>query len=289
MESAIILCRESTTKKENSNLKKQELSWRTFCADNSIDIIWIYYEKDSWIIWDRPILDKAIKHAIDNKVNYFIVYELDRLSKSSLKTKEIYDNLRENNIELKESKNKKIYKENNIINSNIYNWNIWDNSEYMNSICEQCILNNHNTLLSRTINKKIQLERIWYQTRKSNFWYYNKKIRTEFGRAVIQLEHPIKWKWIKYMFNKKANSNLSEKEIVDNLNNKWFISKNKKKLTVKQLKNYIKNPIYAWYLASKWTWYKFIKTPYKGLISINTWDKANQWKIQLSKIIEKKE
>lgn len=104
METAILHCRESRTNKETNNLINQEFSWRTFCANNWIDIIWIYYEKGSWIWRNRPVLDNAIKQAIESKVNYFIVYEYDRLSKESWITKEIYDNLRENNIELKESK-----------------------------------------------------------------------------------------------------------------------------------------------------------------------------------------
>ncbi len=48
----------------------------------------------------------------------------------------------------------------------------------------------------------------------------------------------------------------------------------------------IKKPVYAWVKKSKWTWYEAIKTPYDWLVSIETWNKANRWKI---KIIERED
>jgi len=106
MKKAIIYCRVSTLKQETNSLIKQELSCRNFCNNNRIQILWIYIEKSSWKEKYRPILDKAINNAIEDKVNYFITYNVDRLSWEYLYFKEIYNVLKENYIELTETKNR---------------------------------------------------------------------------------------------------------------------------------------------------------------------------------------
>jgi len=52
-------------------------------------------------------------------------------------------------------------------------------------------------------------------------------------------------------------------------------------MDVKYMQELIKNPIYAWILVTKWTWNKPIKAAYEWLVSIETWNKANRWKIKI--------
>jgi len=94
-------------------------------------------------------------------------------------------------------------------------------------------------IIQRTIPREIELEQMWYKVRQANFWYINKKIKTSFWKATIQVKHPIEWEWIQEIFKKRAKWNLTDKEIVDEVNLKWYKSRRNKALSVKQMQVYI--------------------------------------------------
>ena len=291
---AIIYCRVSTKKQEKDwdSLENQEKVCRKYCKNNNIQVIWVYKEAFTWKKKDRPIFNESINSAINNKVNYFIIYDIDRFSREWYW---VYSDLKNNLfkywIELRDSKNiiqsKKPVIENELVDMSQYNWNLENSSEYAEVILSTQAQIEGKKIIQRTIPREIELEQMWYKTRQSNFWFLNKKIKTNFGKATIQIKDPIEWEWIIEIFEKRANWNYSDSEIVEILNNKWFKTRRNYKLTIKHLQEYIKNTIYCWILVSKWTWYKPIKTPYEWLVSIDLWNKANKWKIKIIEIDKK--
>ena len=238
---------------------------------------------------NRPIFNEAIQNAIENKVKYFIIFDIDRFSREWYWVySEIKEKLLDNWIILKDSKNiiwdTNIVIKNNLIDMSQYKWNIENHSEYAEVMISTQAKIEWKKIIQRTIPKEIELEQMWYHTRQPNFWFQNKKIRTSFWKATIQIEAPIEWKWIKEIFEKRAKWLLTDKEIVKELNLKWFKKRSWKSLDVKYLQELIKKPIYAWIIYSKWSWYKPIKAAYKWLVDIEIWNKANKWKIEIIKI-----
>lgn len=291
MKKAIIYCRVSTQKQQREweSLENQESVCRLYCEKNSLDVIWVYKEAFTWKKSNRPVFNEAFKNAIKNQVSYFVVFDIDRFSRewfwiySTLK-----DELSNNWIALRDSKNiiweSNIVVENSIVDMKQYKWNMENKNEMAEMVYSAQAKIEWNKIIQRTIPREIILEQEWYQVRPSNFWYKNKKISTTNGKKTIQIKDWIEWDWIIEMFVNRAEGIYSDQEIVDRLNLKWFKTRNWKDLTVKLMQVYIKKPIYTWIVLSKWTWNKPIKAKYEWLVSIETWNQANRWKVRINKI-----
>lgn len=286
MKKWIIYCRISTSKQEQDwdSLTNQELACRRYCKNNWIVVLRVYKETFTWKEKSRPIFDEAINNSKENKVDYFIIFDIDRFSRQWYWVySDLKEDLYKSNIELRDSKNiiqwNVIVMHNDIVEMWQYAWNIENTSEYAEVMISTQAKIEWKKIIQRTIPREIQLEQMWYKVRQANFWYLNEKVKINKWKATIQVKHPIEWEWIQEIFRKRAEWNLSDEEIVNDINLKWYKSKSNKALTVKQMQVYIKSPIYAWVISSKWTWYNPIKTPYQWLVDIVTWNKANRWKI----------
>ncbi len=278
-------CRVSTSKQEKEwdSLIRQGNDIINFYKGLDAKLLQTFSEVYSWKSSNRIELNNAIQYSIDHKVDYFVVYNIDRLSRewyavySMLKKK-----LRKNGITLLDCKGN-IWEEvlvvkNDKIDLSEYEWAL-ENPKEMNEIFTASTANSEwKTILQRTIPKEILLEQKWYHVRNSNFWYTNKRVNIEDGKATIQIRDSIKWIFIEEIFRLRAENLLSDDEIVNRINALGYISRQWIRLSVKQMQIFIKNPIYAWIIHSKWTGYKAIKTAYDGLVNVETWNRANRWK-----------
>ena len=281
----VIYCRVSTKKQEQQgeSLDNQELACRNYCKNNNIQVLAVYKESFSWKSSDRPVFNEAIENAILNKVNFFVIYDIDRFSREGYQAYyKIKEKLEKNNIELRDSKNiiqKTSYIfEDDDIDMTQYKWNRANPSKYAEVILSTYAEEEGKKVLQRTIPRQIQLEKQGYQVRSANYWFMNKKINTWTSKKVIQVENPEESKRIREMYKLRADWILTDSEIVKLLNIKWYRSRYWNKLTKKQLLKYISHPIYAWIIQRKWTWNKPINTAYKWLVTIDEWNKANRWK-----------
>lgn len=153
-------------------------------------------------------------------------------------------------------------------------------------------------ILTRMIGAEIRYVRMGYRVRQAAPGFMNEKIDTLDGKRVILKPHPIEAHWFVRMFELRAQGNLTDEEVVKQVNTLGYKSRKIKKhdpinrkqvigyvgehpLTVKQFQRYIKNPIYAGVNAEKWTDGKPIKTRFPGLISIELFNKANKGKITI--------
>ena len=290
MKTAIIYCRVSSKKQEKEweSLENQEKACRVFCKNNNMQILWVYKEAFTWKNSIRPLFDEAINNWIINQINYFIIFDIDRFSREWYWVyTQIKNRLADNNIELRDSKNviqksNMIYSDD-VVDMNQYKWNKNNSSKYAEVFLSTHAEEEGLKILQRTIPREIQLEKQGYKVRQSNFWYKNKKIEAWVWKKTIQIPDEIESKWIIDIFETKANWILTDKEIVDILNIKWYRSRNWKKLNIKTLNKYIEMPIYAWIVVWKWTWYKPVIAPYSWLVSIKLWNEANNWKFFIHK------
>jgi len=291
MKTAVIYNRVSTKKQQNdgASLENQEKACREFCKNNGIQVIWVFKEAFTWKKKSRPIFNEAIYNAKENSVDFFVVFDIDRFSREWYWAyTDIKNDLYKSWIQLRDSKNiiqwSHIVIKNEDVDMSQYEWNIENSSEYAEVMMSTQARIEWKKIIQRTIPREIELEQMWYKVRQPNFGYANKKIRTSFWKATIQVKDHIEWEWIQEIFRKRAEWNLTDQEIVDDVNLKWYKSRRNKPLSVKQMQVYIKSVIYAWVINWKWTWYKPIKAPYEPLISIKQWNQANRWKIKIIEI-----
>ncbi len=158
-------------------------------------------------------------------------------------------------------------------------------------------------ILTRMIGAEINYTRLGYKTRQPQMGFINVKIETPHGLRSVMKPHPLESSWFIRMFELREQGNLSDREIVYEINARGFLSRIKRKydkndrtkiightggkpLAVKQLQEYIRNPIYAGINTEKWTGGKAIKMYGGGLVSIEVFNKANRGKV---KIIEQQD
>lgn len=288
---AIIYCRVSTNKQENDwdSLNRQEIACKEYCKNHWIDSMWVFKESYSWKTSNRPILKEAISNAIANKVNYFVVFDIDRFSRWGFaKYTQIKEELSNNWIKLQDTKNiigdDKIVISNEKIDMWIYKWNKENSNEMTEMVMSAQAHIEWKKILQRTIPKEILLEQQWYQVRQANFWYKNERIKTPDWKKVIQIKDWEYWDCIIELFELRAKGQRTDKEIAAILNAKWYRNKKWKELKIWYLQSIIKNPVYAWVISNKWNWWEVIKTAYNWLISIETFNKANRWRIKIIKL-----
>ncbi len=291
---AIIYCRVSTVKQLNNweSLDNQEEACRTFCERNDLQVVDVFYEAYTWKSSNRPVLNEAINNAKTNNINYFIVFDIDRFSREWYSGyTELKEKLESNNIILRDSKNiiwdSNIVIENDVVDMSQYKWNIESSSEYAEVLLSTQAKIEWKKIIQRTIPREIQLEQEWYRVRPSNYGFVNKKINTPNWKRTIQEQDFKEWKWVIEIFENRARWDLTDLEIVEELNLKWCKKRSWLPLDVKYLQELIVKPVYAGVISTKWTWNKPIKTPYEWLVSIETWNKANRWKIKIVEIDDK--
>lgn len=280
----VIYCRVSTDKqqKEWDSLDRQERACREYCRNNAINVVWVFKEAFSWKRTDRVIFNEAISNAIENKANYFVIFDIDRFSREWYeKHSELKRKLAFWWVTLRDSKNvicdERIVINNDLIDISWYGWNRENPSEITEMVLSTNAKMEWKKILQRTIPKEIALEQMGYHVRESNFWFKNKRVCIFEWKWTIQIRDIIEWPFIEEIFNLRAK-NIDDVEIVDRLNLIGYKSRGDWLLTVKQMQIYIKNPIYAWVICSKWTWNMAVRTAYKALVSITVWNNANKWK-----------
>ena len=148
-------------------------------------------------------------------------------------------------------------------------------------------------IMSRMIGAEIRYSRMGYWVRRAPMGFMNEKIETTDGKRVILKPHPVESTWIIKMFELRCRGTLSDHQIVEEINNLGFKTrpmyfrdrhdktkiikeKGNSPLNIKALWSYLKNPLYAGINLVKWTKENPQKGKYEGLVSIETFNKANR-------------
>jgi len=154
-------------------------------------------------------------------------------------------------------------------------------------------------ILTRMIGAEIRYVRMGYRICTPPFGCVNEKIETTHGKRVILKPHPQESKWIIRMFELRVRGTMTDRQIVDELNNLGFKTRKQhlrnpkdktqilgikgcKPLNLKQFWRYIENPVYAGITIHKWTDKKPIKGQFEGLVTFDTFNKANRGKLVIS-------
>lgn len=181
-----------------------------------------------------------------------------------------------------------------------YDWSIYSPTKKTEILEAERAKDEMRDIMTRMIGAEIRYVRMGYRVRQAPYGYQNEKTDTQHGKRVILNPHPEESHWIKMMYKLRSRGTLNDPEIVDEINKAGFKARsynrrdiNDKtkvigkrgggKLTLKRLWRYIKNPVYAGLTVEKWTGGEAVKGKFDGIVSIETFNKANKGKIAIKK------
>ena len=177
-----------------------------------------------------------------------------------------------------------------------YKWSKYNPSHIAEIMAAESAYDEIRTILTRLIGSEIRYVRLGYWVGSQPYGYTSEKTETEHGKRVVLKPDSSTSKWFVKMFVLKIQG-LMDEEIVRQVNAMGYKSrrlnirnkddkskiigyKGEKKLIVKQLAEFIQNPIYALVSTHKW-----LEKPQKihgtPIVSIDMFNKANRGKIRI--------
>ena len=251
---------------------------------------------------DQP-MQEAIDYCKDpkNQVKYFIIKSIDRFTRGGSR---IYEDLKEQldacGVILID-----VY---GIISSEkvntldhlgfSYKWSEYSPSKKTEILEAERAKDELRDIMSRMIGAEIRYTQAGYWMRQSPFGLTSKKIETRHGKRCVLKPHPNEASLMRKMYELKALGTMSDREIVDKLNDLGFRTRvtyirDKKdrtkiigkrggnKLELTKLNRYLENPIYAGVIKEKWTNNQPVKACFKGLVSFELYNQANRGRVAL--------
>ena len=301
---AIAAIRVSTTKQgtEGDSPEAQREQINRFAATRGIKIKEIFLFLESASKEEQP-MQQAINYCIDpkNKIDIFVIKSIDRFTRGG---SYVYSNLKlqldKCNVRLMD-----IYgiigaqKVNTLEHLGVsYKWSVYEPTKNSEMLEAERASDEKRDIMSRMIGAEVRYARMGYHMRRPPLGFISQTVETINGSRQILMPDPKSSPWIIAMFELKARRTLSNAQITDKINemgykSKTMILRDKKnrlkiidqrggnKLNVKDLDRYIKNLLYAGLICEKWTWNKPIKARFNGLVSIETFNKANWDNIEI--------
>jgi DNA invertase Pin-like site-specific DNA recombinase len=300
----IIYCRVSSAKsaQEGESLDAQEGICRKFVADRGFSIVpngTVFRETFSGRKDKRPVLDDIFDYMEANpgKVNYFVFRVIDRFTRGGSYSYEgIKKRLAACGVEMIDTYGVIQPMKNTLEHVGFeYEWSRSSPSEIAETVIANTAKAEVTNILTRMIGREIELTNEGFKIREAADGYQNKKVFIAGKKKVIQIPHPDRAKFLVEMFNLRAAGTHTDKEIANrinamgyrtNIHHRWDKAHEKVigstggvPLTVKRLQEVICRPIYCGVMCEKWTRYQPIKAQYEGLVSIETFNRANRGKV----------
>lgn len=300
----IIYCRVSSAKsaQEGESLDTQDGICRKFAGDRGFAIVpngTVFRETFSGRKDKRPVLDEVFDYIEKNpgKVDYFVFRVIDRFTRGGSYSYEgIKQRLAAYGVEMVDTYGVIQPMKNTLEHVGFeYDWSRTSPSEIAETVIANTAKAEITNILTRMIGREIELTNQGFKIRQSADGYLNKKVFIDGKKKVIQVPDPERAKFFLEIFNLRAAGTHTDKEIVKRINamgyctrtqNHWdrghekvIGSRGGVPLTVKRLQEVIGRPIYCGVMCEKWTRHQPIKAQYEGLVSIDTFNRANRGKV----------
>ncbi len=295
---AVVAIRVSTTKQgtDGDSPEAQKEQAERFAENKGITIKKFFVFLESASKEQQP-MQEAIDYCVDpkNGIDLFIIKSIDRFTRGGSLSYDLLKNqLEANNVRLID-----IY---GVISSQTvntldhlgfeYKWSVYSPSKKSEILEAERSKDELRDIMSRMIGAEIRYTQMGYWMRQAPFGFMSEKIDTQNGKRTILVPHPEESKFIIRMFELRALGKYSDGQIAKMLNEsgyqgriKYIRSKTdtskvvKKvggtKLTSKHLWRLVRNPIYAGVNMEKWTNNEPVKCVFKGLVSVEAFNKAN--------------
>lgn len=294
----LIYCRVSSPKQaqQGESIQDQENICMGVAQRYNAKVLGVFKEQYSGKKNDRPVIDEIFSYikSHPNKVNFLIFRAIDRFTRGgTLGYESLKQRLAQYNVEIIDSYGVIQPSKNTLEHLGLeYGWSRIRPSEITELVLAQQGKNEVNQILTRMIGAEINLVRDGYKVRQENDGYINQKIFVEGKKKVIQVPDPVRAPYFIKMFEMSVTH--TDQQIVDYVNAMGYKSKEQKiwskakdrilgtrggmKLTIKQLQKIRQRPIYCGINTEKWL-ENPLKTQYKGLVSVDMFNKANKSKV----------
>ena len=151
-------------------------------------------------------------------------------------------------------------------------------------------------IMSRMIGAQIRYARLGYWVRAPIYGFVTAKVETPNGKRCILQPKSEEAEFVIKMFELRCQGTLDDRGIVDEVNRLGYISrvylmrskkdrtkvvsqKGGQELSLKVFWRIIENPLYAGVNPEMWTQGKPVKCKFDGLVSIDTFNRANKGKV----------
>ncbi len=303
-ENAIAAIRVSSVRQgtEGDSPEAQREQIERFAKAHNINLKETFIFLESASKAEQP-MQQAINYCKDprNDVQLFIIKSIDRftrggatpydqlkmqLERYGVKLVDLYGVISSNKVNTMEHLGLK------------YRWSEYSPSQKMEFLEAERAKDELRDIMSRMIGAEVRYTRMGYWMRRTPYGYSNVRIDTDNGRRYILERKDSEAPFVEKMFELRLRGNLSDTEIVDEINRLGYKSRqyNRRvkhgdttttkrvganKLTLKRFWIYIQNPVYAGIICEKWTNYQPIKGKFKGLVSYETFNEANRGKLTI--------
>ena len=304
IDNAVVAIRVSSVKQgvqgDSPEAQKEQLD--QFAKSHNINIKKYFVFLESASKEEQPV-QEAIDYCKSpkNDIQVFIIKSIDRFTRGgSYFYEELKMQLEENGVQLVD-----IYgvigtqQVNTLEHLGVsFDWSVYSPTKKSEMLEAERAKDEMRDIMSRMIGAEIRYSRMGYWVRNAPFGFMNGKVETPNGRRTILKPHPVESVWIIKMFELRCRGTLSNYQIVDEINNLGFktrkmffrdphdqtvILKEKggNQLNIKAFWRYIKNPIYAGINLVSWTKDNPQKGKFDGLVTIDTFNKANKGSITI--------
>lgn len=304
MENAVAAIRVSSTKQgtDGDSPEAQKEQIERFAQTHNINIkkFFIFMESASKV--EQP-MQEAINYCKSpkNNIQLFVIKSIDRFTRGGSYS---YDHLK---MQLDKYRVKLIdiygiissQKVNTLEHLGVsFDWSVYSPTKKAEILEAERAKDEMRDIMSRMIGAEIRYARMGYWVREAPLGYEVEKIETPNGKRCILKPHAVESQWIIKMFELRCRGTMGDHQIVEEINKLGFKTridyvrdpKDRTKiirehggnpLDIKGFWRYIQNPIYAGISAEKWTENQRVKGKYEGLVSIETFNKANKGKVTI--------
>jgi hypothetical protein len=180
-----------------------------------------------------------------------------------------------------------------------YKWSVYSPSQKSEILEAERAKDEMRDIMSRMIGAEIRYTQMGYWMRRPPYGFESTPVDTQNGKRRILKPYPSEADFILKMFDLRCRGTLNDNQIVDELNRLGYktrvdVLRDKHdhtkivgkmggvELNLKGLLRHLENPIYTGVNCEKWTGNKPIRCKFDGLITIETFNKANRGKISIS-------
>ena len=177
-----------------------------------------------------------------------------------------------------------------------YSWSEYSPSQKTEYLEAERAKDELRDILTRMVGAEVRYTRLGYWMRQAPYGFESEKVETRNGKRSILKDHPAEGPLLKRLFHLREEGIMHDNEIIDDLNKRGFKTRvryirskeDRTQIISKRGGNpldkdamdlLLRNPIYAGVNNEKWTQGKPIRTVFEGLVSIETFNKANRGKI----------
>jgi site-specific DNA recombinase len=282
--------------------EEQEKDIRDYCSERGYTLFpdnKVFREAFSGKVTSRPKYDEIIRLIQKNpkKIKFFIIRLIGRMTRGEVENYyAIKKQLKSYGVELRDVGG--------VIQAEInhfekyglqYEWSSESPSETSELMEVKRNQIDRKKVLRQLIEPEIALTRAGFHIGPADDGYLSKRIQVDMKKRFILEPDEVRSKYYIEMFNLRAEGIHSDEEIVKRVNAMGFRTRDQQRwnndktvvigrkkgipLTIKSLQRIIKRVCYSGVICEKWTNYRPIKAKWSGLVSIETFNRANRGKI----------